>query len=55
VTFYVAPFRWLPHQQNQELTWNAAQQVVGATYVIVGIVALVALRVAVTRAERVPA
>jgi alpha-1,2-mannosyltransferase len=55
VTFYVAPFRWLPHEQNQELTWNAAQQVVGATYVIVGIVALVALRVAVTRAERVPA
>jgi len=51
VPFYVAPFRWLPHEQNQELTWNAAQQVVGATYVIVGILALVALRVAVGRAE----
>ena len=47
VPFYVAPFRWLPHEQNQELAWNAAQQVVGATYVIVGILALVALRVAV--------
>ena len=46
VPFYVAPFRWLPHEQNQELAWNAAQQVVGATYVIVGILALVALRFA---------
>ena len=54
VPFYVAPFRWLPHEQNQELAWNAAQQVVGATYVIVGILALVALRFAVLRPERVP-
>jgi alpha-1,2-mannosyltransferase len=52
VTFYLAPFRWLPHERDQELTWSAAQQVVGATYVIVGIVALVALRVAVTRAPQ---
>ncbi len=29
VPFYVAPFRWLPHEQDQELAWNAAQQVVG--------------------------
>ena len=54
VPFYVAPFRWLPHEQNQELAWNAAQQVVGATYVIVGVLALVALRFAVLRPERVP-
>jgi alpha-1,2-mannosyltransferase len=54
VPFYVAPFRWLPHEQNQELAWNAAQQVVGATYVIIGILALVALRFAVLRPERVP-
>ena len=36
VTFYIAPFRWLPHEHEQELAWTAAQQVVGATYVIVG-------------------
>jgi alpha-1,2-mannosyltransferase len=47
VTFYVAPFRFLPHGPEQELTWNAAQQVVGATYVIVGVLALVAVRRAV--------
>ena len=52
VTFYLAPFRWLPHEHDQELAWSAAQQVVGATYVIVGILALVAVRVAVTRAEQ---
>jgi len=52
VTFYLAPFRWLPHEHEQELAWSAAQQVVGATYVIVGILALVAVRVAVTRAEQ---
>jgi alpha-1,2-mannosyltransferase len=55
VPFYVAPFRWLPHEQNQELGWNAVQQVVGATYVIVGILALVALRLAALRPQRVPA
>ena len=46
VTFYVAPFRFLPHEQKLELTWTAAQQVVGATYVIVGLLALVAVRIA---------
>jgi alpha-1,2-mannosyltransferase len=55
VTFYLAPFRFLPHEQDQELTWDAAQQVVGATYVIVGVLALVAVRLAVTRTERAPA
>jgi alpha-1,2-mannosyltransferase len=56
VTFYLAPFRVLPHEPNQELSWSVTQQVVGATYVIVGIIALVALRVAHARAvARVPA
>ena len=54
VTFYVAPFRWLPHEHEQELAWSAAQQVVGATYVIVGILALAAARLAVVRPERAP-
>jgi alpha-1,2-mannosyltransferase len=53
LTFYLAPFRWLPHEHEQELSWTAAQQVVGATYVIVGVLALVAVRLAVTR-ERPP-
>ncbi len=52
VTYTVAPFRWLPHEHEQELTWTAAQQWVGATYVVVGAVALVAVRLAVTAAER---
>jgi alpha-1,2-mannosyltransferase len=54
LTFYVAPFRWLPHEHDQELSWTAAQQVVGATYVIVGILALVAVRLAGV-GEREPA
>jgi alpha-1,2-mannosyltransferase len=52
VTFYTAPFRWLPHEHEQELAWTAAQQVVGATYVIVGVLALVAVRVATSAGER---
>jgi alpha-1,2-mannosyltransferase len=52
VTFSVAPFRWLPHEHEQELMWTAAQQVVGATYLIVGLLALVAVRVAVRREAR---
>jgi len=54
VTFSVAPFRFLPHEQNLELAWSATQQVVGATYVIVGILALVAMRIAAGRPERAP-
>jgi hypothetical protein len=50
----VAPFRWLPHEQNQELAWSPVQQVVGATYVIVGILALVAVRLSMTRRDRAP-
>jgi alpha-1,2-mannosyltransferase len=49
VAFVAAPFRFLPHELDQELSWTAAQQVVGATYVIVGIAALVALRLAFAR------
>ena len=54
VTFYLAPFRFLPHEQDQELNWTATQQVVGATYVIVGILALVAVRLTMTRRDRAP-
>ena len=46
VAFFVAPFRWLPHEHDAELTWTAGQQVVGATYLIVGVLALVAVRLA---------
>jgi alpha-1,2-mannosyltransferase len=49
VAFVTAPFRFLPHERDQEMSWTAAQQVVGATYVIVGIAALVALRLAFAR------
>jgi alpha-1,2-mannosyltransferase len=49
LAFYLAPFRFLPHGPEEELTWNAAQQVVGATYVIVGVLALLALRLAYGR------
>jgi alpha-1,2-mannosyltransferase len=35
VAFVVAPFHFLPHDHELELTWTPAQQVVGATYVIV--------------------
>jgi alpha-1,2-mannosyltransferase len=52
-TFFLAPFRFLPHEQGQELAWSGAQQLVGATYVIVGVAALVALRLAVV-GERTP-
>jgi alpha-1,2-mannosyltransferase len=54
VTFYLAPFRFLPHEQDQELNWTATQQVVGATYVIVGILALVAVRLTMVRRDRAP-
>lgn len=52
--FSVAPFRWLPHEHDAELTWTAAQQVVGATYLIAGIAALVAVRWAVGREVPAP-
>jgi alpha-1,2-mannosyltransferase len=55
VTFYLAPFRFLPHEGDLELTWTPVQQVVGSTYVIVAILALVALRLAITRPERATA
>ena len=54
VTFYLAPFRWLPHEHEREVTWTVGQQVVGATYVIVAVLALVAVRRAVLRTEPVP-
>jgi len=41
VAFSVAPFRWLPGNNEVELTWNPLQQVLGATYVIVAVVLLV--------------
>ncbi|WP_312858189.1 glycosyltransferase 87 family protein [Pseudonocardia pini] len=42
VAFSVAPFRWLPGNNEVELTWNPLQQVAGATYVIIAIVLLAA-------------
>ena len=54
VTFYVAPFRFLPHGPEEELTWSAAQQLVGATYVMVGVLGLVAVRRAVVRRTPAP-
>ncbi len=44
VAFYVAPFRFLPHDGGAELTWGVGEQVAGATYVIVATVLLAALR-----------
>ena len=55
VTFTVAPFRWLPHEHEAELSWTAGQQVVGATYVIAGVLALVAVRVATSAGDRAAA
>jgi len=42
VAFYVAPFRFLPHDSGRELGWNGWEQLAGATYVIVAIALLVA-------------
>ncbi|MHA6794129.1 glycosyltransferase 87 family protein [Pseudonocardia bannensis] len=41
VTFYLAPFRFLPHNDGRELTWSGFQQTVGATYVIVALALVV--------------
>jgi alpha-1,2-mannosyltransferase len=40
VAFYVAPFRFLPHDGGRELEWNGWEQLAGATYVIVAIALL---------------
>ncbi|MBN9111160.1 MAG: DUF2029 domain-containing protein [Pseudonocardia sp.] len=40
VAFYVAPFRFLPHDDGREAQWNGWEQVAGATYVIVAVVLL---------------
>jgi alpha-1,2-mannosyltransferase len=54
VTFFLAPFRWLPGNNQIELGWNAGQQLVGATYVIVAIALLaVAWRYSVRRPAEV--
>lgn len=42
VAFTVAPFRWLPGNNEVELTWNPLQHLAGATYVIIAIALLVA-------------
>lgn len=42
VAFAVAPFRWVPGNNEVELTWNPLQHLAGATYVIVAVVLLVA-------------
>jgi alpha-1,2-mannosyltransferase len=43
VTFVVAPFQYLPHDNGRELTWSVLQQVVGASYVIVTVAVYVLL------------
>jgi alpha-1,2-mannosyltransferase len=43
VTFVVAPFQYLPHDNGRELTWSALQQVAGASYVIVTVAVYVLL------------
>lgn len=40
VAFYVAPFRFLPHDDGRELHWNGWEQLAGASYVIVAVVLL---------------
>ncbi|WP_214367059.1 glycosyltransferase 87 family protein [Pseudonocardia sp. H11422] len=42
VAFYLAPFRFLPHNDGRELGWSGFQQTIGATYVIVALGLLVA-------------
>jgi alpha-1,2-mannosyltransferase len=42
VAFSVAPFRWLPGNNEVELTWNPLQHLAGATYVIIAVGLLVA-------------
>jgi alpha-1,2-mannosyltransferase len=44
VTFTVAPFHLLPQDGGRELLWSVPQQVVGATYVLVTVALLAALR-----------
>jgi alpha-1,2-mannosyltransferase len=43
VTFVVAVHQFLPHDDLRELTWSVAQQVIGASYVIVAVGLNVAL------------
>jgi alpha-1,2-mannosyltransferase len=43
VTFVVAPFQHLPHDDGRELTWSVLQQVIGASYVIVTVAVYVLL------------
>jgi alpha-1,2-mannosyltransferase len=43
VTFVVAPFQHLPHDNGRELTWSVLQQVIGASYVIVTVAVYVLL------------
>jgi alpha-1,2-mannosyltransferase len=43
VTFVVAPHRFLPHDDGRELSWSPAQQVIGASYVIVTVLLYLAL------------
>ncbi|ODT98613.1 MAG: hypothetical protein ABS81_27505 [Pseudonocardia sp. SCN 72-86] len=40
LAFYVAPFRFLPHDEGREAHWNGWEQMAGATYVIVAVVLL---------------
>jgi len=48
VAFYLAPHTDLPAEANRELDRTPLQHLFGNTYVLVGLVALVALRLTVT-------
>lgn len=43
VSFYSAPFQFLPRNDGRELAWTPLEQVVGATYVVVAISLLIAV------------
>lgn len=43
VSFYSAPFQFLPRNDGRELAWTPLEQVVGATYVVVAVGLLIAV------------
>jgi alpha-1,2-mannosyltransferase len=51
LAFMLAPFQFLPIDDGRELMWSGPQQIVGATYVIITLALLAALR---WRHRRVP-
>lgn len=39
--FYIAPFRWMPNVWGMQMRWSLFEQMLGASYVIVGAITLV--------------